>query len=577
MKNEFRIKGGDKILTIIKKFSATEKIVFAFLVVVLIISALSIANKANKKFIVSIPANGGSLNEGVVGLPRSINPVLAFTDIDKDLSEIVYSGLMKYEQGKLVNDLAQKYSISSDGLTYTFTLRDDIRFHDGTQLTTDDIEFTVQKIQDGDLKSPKRADWANVTIKKVNQKEIQFILKQPYSPFLSNTTIGILPKHIWKNVDADQFIFSQYNIEPVGSGPYKLNSISRDNGGIPQKYNFTAFNRYYNKKAYLDSINVYFFPNEKAAVEAFNNGTIESLAGISAQEATRIASSTLNASIMTSPLPRIFGIFFNQNSALVLANKEVRQALNMAIDKDRFVNELLYGYGVSIDSAIPFGATKSSMGTVQKSNKENAIAILTKAGWALNANGVMEKKDKKTTQILEFSITTADIPELKTAAEIAKTEWESIGAKVNLKIFEYGDLSQNIIKTRKYDALLFGEFIGKDLDLYAFWHSSQRNSPGLNVAMYVNSKTDKLLETARETTNDQTRESTYEAFDKILKDEIPAIFLYSPDYIYVVPQKIKGINFGKITSSSDRWYDINKWYTETDNVWSIFAKNLKNN
>ena len=120
--------------------------------------------------------------------------------------------------------------------------------------------------------------------------------------------------------------------------------------------------------------------------------------------------------------------------------------------------------------------------------------------------------------------------------------------------------------------MLFGEFVGKDLDLYAFWHSSQRNSPGLNVAMYVNSKTDKLLETARETLDSLIEEKTYTDFEKIIKDEIPAVFIYSPDYIYVVPEKIKGIKFEKITNSSDRWYDINKWYIETDEVWKIFAK-----
>jgi peptide/nickel transport system substrate-binding protein len=572
MKKELRIKGSEKILSILKSFSVTEKSIFAFFTIIMIVSALIMANRANKIFLVSIPAHGGSLSEGVVGLPRSINPVLAFTDTDRDLSELIYSGLMKYRQGKLVTDLAKKYTISDDGLTYTFVLKDNVKFHDGTQLTTDDIEFTIQKIQDAALKSPKRADWANVTVKKIGPNEIQFILKQPYSPFLSNTTIGILPKHIWKNVDADQFIFSQYNIEPIGTGPYMLSSIVRDRGGIPEKYSLVSFNRYYDNEAFLESLDIYFYSNEKAAIDAYINGNVESVAGISAQEAARIATTSPQAKILTSPLPRIFGIFFNQSSAPVLSDGDVRRALDLALDKRRFVNELLYGYGTSIDSPIPVGITSSSSNLAQTGDKERAKEILIKDGWAQNADGLMEKKDKKSTQILEFSITTADTPELKRAAEIAKSEWESIGAKVDIKVFEYGDLSQNIIKTRKYDALLFGEFIGKDLDLYAFWHSSQRNSPGLNVAMYVNSKTDKLLESARETSDDRLREKAYMDFEKIIKDEIPAIFLYSPDYIYIIPDKINGVNFGKITNSADRWYDIDKWYTETDNVWKFLVK-----
>ncbi len=572
MKKEFRIKGGDKILLILKQFSATEKSIFALLVLIMIFTSLLLANKVNRSFLISIPTYGGTLSEGIVGLPRSINPVLAFTDTDRDLSEIVYSGLMKYEQGKLVTDIAQKYSVSDDGLIYTFLLKNNVRFHDGTQLTADDIEFTIQKIQDSTIKSPKRADWANVTVKKISPIEIQFILKQPYSPFISNATIGILPKHIWKNLDADKFVFSQFNTEPIGSGPYKLSNIKKASDGIPEKYSFVSFDKYYNKVANIKSLEIFLYSNEKLAIDAFENGDIESIAGISAQEAVKIASTSPDSNILTAPLPRIFGIFFNQSNAVVLSNQKVRLALNTALDKDRFVNELLYGYGLKIDSPIPSGLINSSSSPIQNNNKSLAIEILTKDGWVKNADGIMEKKDKKSTQTLEFSITTADTPELKKAAEIAKSEWESIGAKITVKVFEYGDLSQNIIKTRKYDALLFGEFVGKDLDLYAFWHSSQRNSPGLNVAMYVNSKTDKLLETARETLDSLIEEKTYKDFEKIIKDEIPAVFIYSPDYIYVVPEKIKGIKFEKITNSSDRWYDINKWYIETDEVWKIFAK-----
>ncbi len=568
---EFNIKGGEKILSIIKRFSATEKLILTILIIISLISSLLIANKVNNLFMTPVTAKGGSLTEGVVGLPRSINPVLAFTDVDRDLSTLIYSGLLKYDNGKLIGDLAESYSISNDGLVYDFILKNNIRFHDGIPLTSDDVEFTIQKIQDSVLKSPKRADWANVTVKKINDREIQFILKQPYSPFITNTTVGILPKHIWKNVNADQFIFSQYNIEPIGTGPYKLESIVRDSGGIPQYYNLISFNKYYDKEAYIDSITIYFYPNEKEVIDAYKAGSIESLAGISPQEAVKIASTTPEVKIMSTPLPRIFGVFFNQNNAPVLANKEIRQALDMSLDKDRIVKEVLSGYGISIDSPLPIGIVNSTSSN-QNNNKDLAKDLLKKNGWTLNNSGVLEKKDKKTTQTLEFSIATADTPEFKQAAEIIKTEWESIGAKVTVKVFEYGDLSQNIIKTRKYDSLLFGEFIGKDLDLYAFWHSSQRNSPGLNVSMYANSKVDKLLEDARTTPDENYRHNIFESFQKIIQDDIPAIFLYSPKYIYIIPNKLKGVEFGPITNPSDRWYEVNKWYINTDNVWKIFVK-----
>lgn len=555
----------------IRAFSATEKVVFGLLTIIALVSALIMAWRVNRSFLVPIPSHGGAFNEGVIGLPRSINPVLAFTDADKDLTTLIYSGLMKYDNGKLVGDLAKSYSISGDGLVYTFTLKDNVRFQDGTPLTTEDIEFTIQKVQDNALKSPRRADWASVIVKKTSATEIQFILKQPYAPFLANTTLGILPKHIWKNVDADQFIFSQYNIEPIGSGPYKVDSIKHDGGGIPQYYVLSTFSKYYNKEPYISKIFIYFYPNEQAAIDGYNSGIIDNFAGVSPQEALTIASSSNRGTIFHTPLPRIFGVFFNQNSAPVLANKEVRQALDMSLNKERIIDDVLFGYGVSIDSPVPFGTLEKTP-TKKTGDKAAAKTLLAKAGWNINANGILEKKTKTSTQTLEFSIATTDAPDLKKTAEIIKAEWEELGARVNIKVFEYGDLSQNIIKTRKYDALLFGEAVGKDLDLYAFWHSSQRNSPGLNLSMYVNSKVDKILEDARATSDETARNASYKSFEKIIQDETPVVFLYSPEYMYIVSKDIKGTSFGSITNSSNRWYDVEKWFITTDYVWRIFMK-----
>lgn len=577
MGKEFHIRGSEKILAIIKRFSATQKVIFGILVLVALLSALSLAWSANSHFLTSIPSHGGKLAEGVVGLPRSINPVLAFTDVDLDLSNLIYSGLMKYEGGKLVPDLAKKYTVSADGLVYTFTLKDDLRFHDGVLLTTDDIEFTIKEVQDPIIKSPRRTDWANITTKKISATEIQFILKQPYSPFLSNTTLGILPKHIWSKINSDQFIFSQYNIEPVGSGPYKFNNVQRDNGGIPLDYTLSSFSRYQGGESYISDLYIYFYPNEKALISAYSSGIVESMARISPAEAAHIASTTPSAEIIHTPLPRIFGVFFNQNQAPIFIQKEVRQALNAATDKQDIINKVLSGYGIESNSPIPHADSANSAASLTGASAiEKAQSILTKAGWVMNANGIMEKKDKKGgVQTLEFSIATADSPDLKQTADIIKSQWEKIGAKVTIKVFDYGDLYQNVIATRKYDALLFGESIGKDLDLYAFWHSSQRNSPGLNVALYVNSKVDKLLEDARTASDEESKETTYAQFEKIIQDEVPAIFLYSPEFIYVVPDRVQGLHLSPVTVPSDRFYGISKWYITTDSVWKIFDTNSK--
>lgn len=569
---EFRFKGSDKLLRTIGSFSATEKVLFAVFTFIAIISALNLAWRVNKSFSIAVPAHGGAFTEAMIGLPRTINPILAITETDKDLSTLIYSGLMKYEDGKLVPDLASKYTMSGDGLVYHFVLKNNIRFHDGTQLTADDVEYTIQKIQDGEIKSPRAVDWSSVTIKKINSLEIQFILKQPYAPFLANTTVGILPKNLWKNLPSDQFLFNQKNLEPVGSGPYMIDSIQKNKDGVPVSYTLNAFSKFYDGEPFISKVTIFFYQNESEAINAYKIGVIDNLAGISPENTASVASTSSRISqVVHNPIPRVFGIFMNQSSAPVLANKEVRQALNMSVNRERIIKGVLFNYGVAIDGPLPV-TSSTSINTVIKTDVDAAKALLSKNGWTINANGVLEKKVGSNKQTIEFSIETTDSPELKQIAEYLKKDWAELGIKVNVKVFEFGDLSQNIIKTRKYDSLLFGEIINKDLDLYAFWHSSQRNHPGLNIAMYVNSKTDKLLEDARSTYDDKMRMDINKSFEKIIKDDVPAIFLYSPEYIYIVSNKIKGFDETTIANHSQRFYGIDKWYINTSDVWRIFTK-----
>lgn len=183
-----------------------------------------------------------------------------------------------------------------------------------------------------------------------------------------------------------------------------------------------------------------------------------------------------------------------------------------------------------------------------------------------------ERKTKDGVEILSFSLATSDVPELKAAAQIIVQEWKSIGADVDLKIFETGDLNQNVIRPRKYDTLFFGEIVGRELDLFAFWHSSQRNDPGLNIALYANITADKLLEDARTIADYSKRLTKYEEFEQEIAKDIPAIFVYSPDFIYVVPENINGLELGSVTTPSERFLNVHQWYIETDSVWSFFTK-----
>ncbi len=571
-KKEWELPFTGKISSLVKSFSLTEKVVFYVFSFAFVISGLLLLFQVNKNFLVEVPDYGGTLIEGVVGSPRFINPVLATSDIDRDLTNLIYSGLLKINsEGKLILDIAEKYVVSEDGLSYTVTLRDDVSFHDGTKLTADDVIFTVEKAQDPNLKSPRSGSWEGVRAEKIDEKTILFTLRQAYSPFINNLTLGILPKHIWKNVTSEEFPFSQFNIRPTGSGPYKIESAVNSPSGLPNEYKLKSFSKYALGKAYITNLIIKSYANEKDLIESYGGGDIESLHSISPKKLPSLE--VEKDEVLLSPLPRIFGVFFNQNVAPVFVNKEVRVALDMATDKKAIIESILDGYGKAIDSPIPNkdmeGITDGLSG---EERIEKAKAYLTKNGWKQNDSGIFEKKDKKTTTTLTFSISTGDAPELKETALLLQRQWQKLGARVDVKIFEIGDLNQNIIKTRKYDALLFGEIIGNDFDLYPFWHSSARTTPGLNIAMYTNIKADKLLENIRKTSDETKQKSLLLDLEKEIANDSPAVFTYSPYFVYLVPDKVKNVNLGTMTYPGERFSDVNNWYIETNNVWQIFTK-----
>ncbi|MEI6553630.1 MAG: ABC transporter substrate-binding protein, partial [bacterium] len=582
-----------KIKKILKSFNVTEKIIFSVVLVIFILSGLTILSEFNKKLTEVVPVYGGTYTEGIVGYARFINPLLSYTDADRDLTSLVYAGLLKASpSGQFIPELADSYTVSQDGLTYDFKLKNNLKFSDGVPLTTDDIEFTIQKVLDPEIKSPKALNWSGVQVERVSPTEIKFILKKSYAPFIENLTIGILPKHIWSNVQNEVFDVSAFNREPVGSGAYKIKSSSKDASGLYQSYTLESFSDYADGKPLIENFVVKFYKNEDDAINAYNKGDIDGLGGIT--PATAIKAKIKNISndkehAVKTTLPRLFAVFFNQSQAPVLLNKEVRQALDTAINKNALIDKVFNGFATPATGPIPYspqtdlerstdGKTSDSVDTgattdTASTSIEKAKQILTNAGWKMGSDGVMIKETKKgksvSTQTLAFTLSTSNIPELKKTAEELKATWAQIGAKVDIEIFDGADLNQKVIKPRKYSALLFGNIINRDMDLYPFWHSSQRNDPGLNIALYANIKVDKLLETARSSISNDTRLQAYADIETEINKDIPAIFLYSPDYIYLTSGRAKNIQINNLNHPSERFANVNEWYTNTENIWKF--------
>ena len=555
----------------IHSFTPAERTIFYISVVLFVVNGFLLSTEVSNAFLEKIPTSGGTLVEGIVGNPRFINPVLALSDADKNMTALVYSGLMRLdENGRAVPDLAESVSLSEDKLTYRAVLREGAHFQDGTIVTADDIVFTISKIADPLIKSPRKGNWEGVTIEKIDEKTVSFRLKKPYTPFIYNLSIGILPKEIWKNVTADEFTFSQFNTLPIGSGPYKVARVERNSGGIPDYYELESFDSG-TGKPFIKKLVLRFYSSEAELADAYGNGDVESVGGLSAENLLNINKN--GAKVLQTPLPRVFALFFNQSKSAALRDQSVRLALRVASPKERIIEEVFGGNAKPISGPLPAGLypwTTEIFGQPLEERVNAAAKILESAGWKKGPSGILEKKSGSETIKLSFSISTGDAPELRAAAELLKAVWQPLGIEVKILTFESGELNQSVIRTRQFDALLFGELVGREADLYPFWHSSQRTDPGLNIALYANSKADKLLEEARVARNLGDAEESMKAFYEEVARDTPAIFLYTPNFVYILPEKVKSAELSALGASYERFSTIREWYIETDRVWKIF-------
>jgi peptide/nickel transport system substrate-binding protein len=571
----------------IRNLSSFERVVAGLLLFLIFVSGSYLMYQKNKEILIDIPRSGGKHIEGIVGTPRFINPLLAISSADKDLTALVYAGLMtRNSTGDLVPELAESFTVSEDNTVYTFTLKEGLLFHDGTPLTAKDVVYTVQQAGNASIRSPLFTNWDGVAVELIDDRTLTFTLPEPYTPFVENLTIGILPSHIWEGLTAEEFPFSQFNITPVGSGPYQVKQISRDKSGIPTNYHLTKFSEYALGTPFISSIDFVLFSNNEQAIEAYTRGEVYGISSISPIRAEALLNTEAksNTAIHRAPQLRVYGIFFNHNKQAIFLRDEVRTALEEATPKKAVLGEILRGYGTILYSPLPSYITDISIldkttqeveSSTSVNHVERARNILENAGWKKGDDGIYELEKNDETTRLSISFSTVNIPELEQTAERIVESWREVGVEVELKVFESTDLTQSVIRPRRFDALLFGMEIGHELDLYAFWHSSQRNDPGLNIAQYADIEADALLEKMRTEQDADVRAQLYIDFATLVQKKNSAIFLYSPDFVYIVHNRIKNIVIHPVAEPSERFDSVHLWHIETDHVWSFVKKLLE--
>jgi peptide/nickel transport system substrate-binding protein len=499
------------------------------------------------KFTTLEPEKGGVLRLGVIGRPSYVNPVLAQSnDCDKDLIELIYDGLYSIDgEGKLIANLSEKTEVSEDGRTYIIFLKDNVYWHDGMAFTADDVIFTIETIQDPSIRSPLRLNWAGVVVEKLGIHVVRFNLKSPYEPFLQNLTLKIIPKHIWENIESRNFLSADYNLKPIGTGPYLFNSLEKNKAGKIISYSLAANENYFQKEPFISQLIFHSYDNYdlaksgllKKEIDGFSPVLIEDIDFFENKKNTQIASLFL---------PRYYAVFLNSKNPL-FDQKEIREALDLAIPHQELVTEILKKQAFLLGGPFTSGFLGEEFNLLPEYSPEKAKEIIKE----------LEEDQRK------FVLSLPDNLELIRIANYLKTCWEKIGVSVELQILPLATLEKEIIQTRSYDALLFGEIIGQDPDLFSFWHSSQVTDPGLNLSAYQNKDLDELLEKIRQDFDKEQRMNDMKIVQDTLFKDKPALFLYNPFYLYVLPKKIKGNNIQYANLPSEKFSDIENWYIYT--------------
>lgn len=550
-----------------KILTKKERIIVKLLITAITAAAIILSINWYFKNSILVPDIGGEYIEGIIGSPSLINPILLAQnyEVDKDIARLLFNSLLKQEENAITNDLTASYSLSPDQLTYTFQLKQNVYWHDGSPFTADDVVFTVQSIQNLEFKSPLYNSLKGVLIQKIDDQTVRFKLSQPFSPFLSLLTFGILPKHLWEDVPQNTAHLADLNIKnPIGTGPFKIKSFKKDSRGVIKSYTLTRNENYYNQPPNIKTIVFKFYPDFQSAVQALNNNNIDSISYLPNKYQAEITNK--NATVKSLSLPQYTAVFFNQQNNETLKDLKIRQALILALNRQELVKQVLENqgkviYGPILPGFIGFSADIKKFDY----NPDEARKLIESSGWKqISADsGFFWQKDEQTLSII---LTTVDNPETAQSADLIKKQWEEIGIKVDINIVSRDNLMPEIIKPRMYQALLLGQNIGNDPDPYAFWHSSQINDPGVNLAMYSNKKADALLEEARKTSNIKERGGKYIEFQNIIQEDLPALFLYNPTYPYILHNRVKDFNVKRISIPADRFNGIEQWYIETKRI-----------
>ncbi|HET9201444.1 MAG TPA: ABC transporter substrate-binding protein [Dehalococcoidia bacterium] len=504
-------------------------------------------------------AYGGTYVEASAGAPQRVNPLYAgLNPADGDLVALVFSGLTRLgPEGRVLPDLAERWEISEDGTEYTFRLRNGTLWHDGEELTADDVVFTWSVLSSEDFDGDPDVGnfWQSVSVERIDDLTIRYTLEEPFSPFLSQTTMGILPEHLLAGVPVDEMAQSSFNEEPIGAGPYRLESLTTRSATLRSNDSFHL------GPPYIEQIRIDYYVSDEAAVTAVRNGDADGVYVTGPLGRDQVTALDSDHELQELTLNSYTMLYLN-SLLPAFQDDTVRRAIAFAIDREAIVDGTLAGRGAIADSVITPG-TWAFADTFEPYpyDPERAAALLADAGWIAGPNGIRSRDGIELTFDL---ITNNDSTRTAIAAAIA-ANLQEVGIAVNFSSSGSPTLYEQVLQPHQFEMALFGFAQGPDPDPFPAWHSSQAEG-GANIAAFSDPTVDSDLEQARLAADRDRRAELYLRFQQTFYDLQPSVLLFYPVNLYVLPEDLQGVATGVAFTSSSRFSNVWEWYLETERV-----------
>jgi len=506
----------------------------------------------------------------LVGSFSRLNPVLdTYNTADKDIDRLIYSSLVRFDNRGLPQaELAESWGISRDATVYNFSLRTDATWHDGEKVTSEDVVFTIDLMRSPDLPTPDdvRKMWEEIEVIALDDFTLQFRLPEPFAPFLDYLTFGVLPAHYFEGLTPAGLVDDPFNLSPVGSGPYQFDNFLVEDGEIVG-VTLNAFSEYYQERPFIDQIIFRYYPDDAAALDAYQAGEIQGISRIT-PGTLQEALSEDDLHLYTSRLPELSMIFLNLDNPRVafFQDTEIRRALLMGIHRQGIIDRILDGQAVIADGpifpntwAFYEGITRVEYDPIKATN------IIRSAGYTIPSEGGSIRANENGR--FAFTLLHPEGEPYTTIAQTIKENWESLGVGVNLQAVPYEELISDYLDTRLYEAALVDINFSRspDPDPYPFWHQTQATG-GQNYSMWNDRQSSEYLEQARIIVDPTERTRLYRNFQVRFISELPALPLFYPVYTFGVNDGIQGIRTGPLFEPDDRFAHITEWYLFSERV-----------